>query len=966
MLNEAALKYGFEWKRETEFPEYHFTLIELEHKKTGAKVGWIRNNRVEKALAIAFKTLPFDDTGVFHIIEHCVLDGAEHYPIRSLSDQLRKGSFSTEVNAFTAAEKTVYELSSIHETELLNLFKVYLDCVFYPLITKNENAFLQEGYRYEMKLDGTGISLNGVVLNEMLGYEQNIHHFIIQEVKRALFPDTTYQYANGGIPDQITQLSYETFLSVYRKFYHPSNAYIMLEGDLDLVPFLKYLNEVLSAFDRQDMELTIEIQKPVETVDLEITAPIYPSGYEEGNLVMAFVIPKYQDVKSWLAASILCEYLCGSTGSPFHDKLVAADYSDEIGYEFFEEMKQPFLLFDFPLYHLDDRKKAERIFRETMEELKQNGMHKESLLGILSRLEFFLTENQTTGMNDIIGILKDWICFEDPLLEQHPFLYVDAIREEIESGTFVKYLDEFFLQNPHRTSILFRLDGELLKEQKKKKEIALQSLWNSWDDQKKAEMYQKQIHFQEWQSNDNGPDPETILPRIKLSDLAAEPYQLPMEILEDKTFWHKEDTNGIHYVRLLFDISDFSTQEIQDACMLTRIIGTLPIKSDPGRVVSAEKQRYFGEFTCYLDLIEDLDAKKDIQIYYVVEFSYLARDKEVVHTFVRDLLLDQDLRDANDISELLFNSRKHFRERLVSDGVGIVKLEAARYSSERKKLEQLLYGRGSYRYLEKSIRALQEDSQAFIRNWEDMIKRIFLSERLSVSITSDEKPHREKESWVSLFPSGEPITTHRVSFCDTKQKQQENGIGFLLDTTSPCVALAGRLKQNGQSMHGSWYVFSNIVTMNYLLSEIREKGGAYAAYLQVNDLGNVCFYSYRDPHPEVSLKVFLQTADHMISEFEKMDTLDEFKISTIADMDMVIEPEDLGGYADANYLANMTQEKRCRVRAEIMQTTKEDLLSCTRELKELLPHMTFCMIGTEEMYRDLSVPVEIIDFRSGT
>ncbi len=139
---------GFRVTCVRELAEMDAKLWEMEHVKTGAQLVWIDRREENKAFSIAFKTLPEDSTGVFHILEHSVLCGSDRYPVKEPFVELLKSSVRTFLNALTYPDKTVYPVSSRNDRDFLNLIDVYLDAVLHPLIYHKPEIFRQEGWRY--------------------------------------------------------------------------------------------------------------------------------------------------------------------------------------------------------------------------------------------------------------------------------------------------------------------------------------------------------------------------------------------------------------------------------------------------------------------------------------------------------------------------------------------------------------------------------------------------------------------------------------------------------------------------------------------------------------------------------------------------------------------------------------------------------------------------------------------------
>ncbi len=237
--------------------------IVLKHDKSGAKIMVVKNDDNNKVFNIIFRTPPQDDTGLPHILEHSVLCGSRKYPVKDPFVELAKGSLNTFLNAMTYPDKTMYPVASCNDKDFRNLVDVYLDAVLYPNVYKDERILMQEGWHYEMEdVDGP-VTINGVVYNEMKGASSSPEQVLFRQIQGALFPDHPYGYDSGGEPEAIPSLTQEEFfLNFHKTYYHPSNAYVFLYGDLDVNEQLAWLDtEYLSAFDQ------ISLDSELVTVD---------------------------------------------------------------------------------------------------------------------------------------------------------------------------------------------------------------------------------------------------------------------------------------------------------------------------------------------------------------------------------------------------------------------------------------------------------------------------------------------------------------------------------------------------------------------------------------------------------------------------------------------------------------------------------------------------------------------------
>ena len=243
----------------------------MRHKKTGANILLLSNDDNNKVFSIGFRTPPADSTGLPHILEHSVLCGSKHFPAKDPFVELVKGSLNTFLNAMTYPDKTVYPVASCNDKDFQNLMHVYLDAVFYPNIYQREEIFRQEGWHYELMSKDEPIVINGVVYNEMKGVFSSPEDMLDREVFNTLFPDNAYAFESGGDPELIPQLSYETFLEFHKTYYHPSNSYIYLYGDMDMEEKLAWIDkEYLSKFEKITVDSSIKMQESFSEITTRV------------------------------------------------------------------------------------------------------------------------------------------------------------------------------------------------------------------------------------------------------------------------------------------------------------------------------------------------------------------------------------------------------------------------------------------------------------------------------------------------------------------------------------------------------------------------------------------------------------------------------------------------------------------------------------------------------------------------
>ena len=319
----------------------------LRHKKTGARAALLPKDDNNKVFYIAFRTPPEDSTGVAHIIEHTVLCGSRDFPVKDPFIELAKGSLNTFLNAMTYPDKTVYPVASCNEQDFKNLMHVYLDAVFYPNIYKEQNIFRQEGWHYEADSADSEIKVNGVVYNEMKGALSQADDILGREINAVLYPHTPYQHESGGDPVNIPDLTYDYYLDFHRRYYHPSNSYIYLYGDMDMAERLTWIDEnYLSKFDRLDIDSSIPVEPAFDApVEAHCTYSILPEEDPAGKSYLSWnlaVLPDSLDVGRIMAIKILNYALCDAEGAPVRKALRDKGLGEDVYTMFESGIRQPF------------------------------------------------------------------------------------------------------------------------------------------------------------------------------------------------------------------------------------------------------------------------------------------------------------------------------------------------------------------------------------------------------------------------------------------------------------------------------------------------------------------------------------------------------------------------------------------------------------------------------------------------
>ena len=435
----------------------------LKHKKTGARVALLSNDDENKVFYIGFRTPPKDSTGVAHIIEHTVLCGSKKFPLKDPFVELVKGSLNTFLNAMTYPDKTVYPIASCNDADFQNLMHVYLDAVFYPNIYKTQNIFRQEGWHYEMEDENSELTINGVVYNEMKGAYSSADDVLSREILNSLYPDTTYGIESGGDPLCIPDLTYEEYLDFHRRYYHPSNSYIYLYGNMDMAEKLKFIDEeYLSDFDSISIDSRVEMQPAFDQPrEIHRQYSIMKDESEEDNTFLTYncSVGTSLDRKKYVAFDILDYALCSAPGAVLKKALIDKGIGKDVYSDFNNGIQQPIFSIYARNANADQKDEFVSCIRSVLEDLVKNGIDKKALLAGINLYEFKYREADfgrfPKGLLYGLQVLDSWL-YDDmkPWINIEANETFDQLKKEVETDYFEKLIQKYLLDNNHKTVLL--------------------------------------------------------------------------------------------------------------------------------------------------------------------------------------------------------------------------------------------------------------------------------------------------------------------------------------------------------------------------------------------------------------------------------------------------------------------------------------------------------------------------------
>ena len=930
----------------------------LEHKKTGARIALLSNDDENKVFYIGFRTPPKDSTGVAHIIEHTVLCGSERYPIKDPFLELAKGSLNTFLNAMTYPDKTIYPVADMNDADFRNLMDVYLDAVFNPNIYKNRNIFRQEGWHYECEDIDSPLSINGVVYNEMKGAFSSPDDVLERMIMNSLYPDNAYGTESGGDPDCIPDLTYEAYLDFHRKYYHPSNSYIYLYGDMDMAERLEYLDrEYLSHYDRIVVDSLPSPQKPFDS-PRKINA-VYPVNREEQTEHRSFlsynaVLPSGLSRKEYAAWSILDYALCSSAGAPVRKALIDAGIGSEVTSEFEGGIMEPF--YSIAARDTDPGQEPEftRIIEEVIKGETEKGFDRKALTAAINLDEFKYREadfgRYPKGLMYGLKALDSWLYNDDA-----PFEYIEALdvfrelREEIETGYFEKLAEKWLLNNRHKSILVLSPEAGLIEEKDLELKNRLEEYRSSLSVEERQRIVDETKALKAWQETPDSPEDMLKLPVLSRSDLKREIRPYKNDVRKDgdtEVLYHPIWTNGIAYLKYVFDITDIPDESLKYVNLVGMLLGALDTEHHGYGELSNDINIRTGGIYEDAVMVPVYHGREDeSRTFFRVSASVLSQKAMDAAELVAEIISETKWDSKKRIKELISENRARLQAEYMQAGhSAAVSCALSQLIPSRKRASEIS-GLPIYEFLVDLEEHFDERAEDLVSALKDISSRIFCPGRFSFDLAVDE----------SEYDAVIPVcgVVRDVLYEDRAREENEpslpehRSLAYKLPSTVQYVCRAGLDTGADFEYDGALDVLRVIMSYDYLWANIRVLGGAYGCMCDFGRTGHVSFVSYRDPNLKETLEVYEKAADY-IENFEADErTMTKYVIGAVAVLDRPFTPAAYADYSRSGYLTGRTEEEVLKNRLQVLDAKPEDIRKLSGHIRKAFENSVVCVFGSD-------------------
>ncbi len=942
-------KYGFVLQSTRELPELSGRFHQLEHEKSGARLVSLERAEENKTFGIAFQTQPWDDTGIFHILEHSVLCGSERYPVKEPFVELMKSSLNTFLNAMTFPDKTFYPVSSRYNQDFINLIRVYMDAVLHPMIHAKPEIFYQEGWHYELGEDGDP-SYKGVVFNEMKGAFASPDTLLGNEMNRRLFPDTCYRFVSGGDPAHIPELTYEQFAAAHSRLYHPSNAYIFLDGNMDIDQILSILDgEFLSAYDRAPAPPEIPAQQPVNAGRSEILYELSPQEELAGRerLASGYVACTFRDREDMVALRVLADLLCGDNQAPLKRRMLESGLAKDVQMSLQDGVRQPWVLLEARDITEGKAEEAAATLRGELERLSKEGLDRQRIFAALDNLEFQMRQRDygRTPQGLVFGlqVLESWLYGGDPAANLSVGGLFERLRTKCGEGYFELLLKKTLLENPHTCQVLMRPSHTAGQEKQAEETARLQAARNGWNGEELENLRQRQAQIETWQNTPDLPEALASIPMLRLEQIPAEPERLPQEEASANglpVLRHALSTGGITYLNLYFALDDLAAGQLTKAAFLCTLLGSLDTAAHDMDALQKAQRSLFGDLQFSVEAFGGLGQPESCRTFLCTSANMLDEKAEQAAELLAEIALDTVLNAPEKVYALVCQQRAAFAQQIAMAGHSFAMGRVAACCTAEGAVREYTGGIAYYRWLKELEENFQERFPALQGELTALAEKVFCRKRLTVSVTALGSKTEDVITGVLTghLPEGAYFCPEAPAIHPLACRRE--GIVIPVD-----VSFAAACGVFPAASSGEAKVMGRAASLAYLWNAVRVQGGAYGTGMVVDGVGMAACYSYRDPSAARTLDCYWQTADFLENLGETDMT--SFILGAIAESDPLLTPRMKGKTADARYWRGITQDALCRIRWEMLDTTAEKVTALAGSVRTAIDTGAVCVLGSQ-------------------
>ncbi len=950
--------HGFKLVKKKFVEEVNSECLLFTHVKSGARLLKIANDDQNKLFNIAFKTAPENDYGTPHILEHALLNGSKNFPVKSPFDVLMQGSLNTFLNAMTGADITTFPVASMNNKDYFNLMHVYLDAVFNPLIISDPRILEQEGWHYELNSKDDPIAIKGVVYNEMKGALSSPETELSYQINKILFPNNTYGVESGGYPTEIPKLTYNYFINFYKKFYHPSNSYILLYGNADLDKELEFIDsEYLSKYDVSDIKVEIPLEKPFDKMKEAEKTYAIPEGAPTENqtyLTLSFVAGESTDRALCMTFDVLTDALVNHESAPLRLALQEAGIGKDVRASF-NEAKQNVFQITVKNANPEDKDKFKEIVFNTLKKVSKEGFDKSMVEGIINRTEFNLKEGNSAnkGLTYLMMTYQPWYFADNPFLGLEFNKPLAEVKKALDTDLLQQTVKKYLISNPHALLMVFKPEPGLQAKLDAATTAELKAYKAGLSDTELDSLVKETKDLVAYQKKEDSPEALATIPMLELSDIDTNIAWYPVAektVTEVPVLHYNDFTNDIVYVSMYFDMRTLPQDLIPYASLLSSVLGKLSTENYSYGELGNQLNIHTGGF--YSSTNSYLENQSDDQLIpkFLVSSKATVEKSGKLFELVSEILNKSNFKETERLKELITRLQSRLDANIKNNGFNYAMTRLESYFSNSGMFQEEVGGLDYYRFITKIAKNFDDNAEEIENKLQETAELLFSKQNLITGITCTDKDYPAFSAGMETFVKALP--EKEVALNDWKFNLKKKNEGLLTASKVQYVLQGYDFDKLGYQYNGKMRVLNQVLSTDWLQNQVRVIGGAYGGFAGFSPNGTVFFGSYRDPNLKGTLDIYDKTPEYL-SNFEADNkAMTRFIIGTISRLDQPMNVSAKGELAFRRYFEKTTPEYKEAERKAVLTTTPDDIKSMSKLVEDILKQNDICVYGNEQKVKE--------------
>lgn len=951
-----------------QLPSLKAEVVELEHRQSGARLIIVKNFDPARTFTISFKTLPYDDTGVFHVLEHAVIEGSRLYPSKSSFNRVKNSSLASFANALTTSTSTYYPFVTKDPRDFDNLLSFYMDSVFFPKVIKDPRLVKREGWRYEVDPVTKRMSTNGIVFNEMKGKFASPYWNLFSHLHSSVLPQTPYSYSFGGQPEKVITLKFEQVVEAHKRYYHPQNSMIYLYGNIDYEKTLDTIDrEFLSHFKRTPGFIPDKISLQTNSnYPSDVVQATYPAVTRGGGdfIVKSYVLGPMERAEE-NAAYILISAFASSPSSPLRHRIPSESLARSI---FFTDLKGHDNTYSFIFDGTEGskRKRLGEVLDEEIDRVINQGLDQDSLTAILNEFEFSYKNKYSNGSHRGLSLgssIRSYWLHQKQTLEQtlDVVKLFQEIRKLLQDENFIKdFFKKYLRDNDHSRWLVMKPDPSFSQKFNATIEKQIEEALKV----KPIEEYEEEDKFyQQWVKAEEPPEVVNKIPLLKLSDIKVDEQPVDFkksEMDSTQVIEYPQETSGISYVKLFFNLRGVEEEDLKNLSLFTSLIGKTDTINFPYQDLSKQIGIYTGGIGFSVASYRSAKEQEKFTPMLFVKLIFLDENREKGFSVLKELLTESQFSPLEQVNNLVKEMQSEIANSLPSQGSSLTFGAATKnlfpeFGGFRQEAKGVTF--------KKYMLNTEIDPKFLSSRLKKMLKDIFNQNRLDLATITGEENELGKlmgdlEKLKNSLPVSENSTDHIWAF--SHQKVYD---GFAIHGEVQNNVEAVSLKDQGLQYSGSMDVYSQYLNTQFMIPRLREQGGAYNAGAYVNRYVFILFTG-NDPHLQKTFDIFSESTDFMENEKPDMEKLKPAIFGALSLYYSDTSVEEKTGLITNLHLTDQNWDDYLQTKREILNTTPEDIQELNRVLTSAFGNSIKSVAGNPEKIRqEASFLKNIVSFQ---